>query len=460
MKKVLHVAVREFLATVMTKGFIIGLLVTPLIIGIMIVVMPMLLNEAPPRIEGTIAVVDPSNQVFDGLADYLQPEAIAKRRQELEEAAAKEMEKLAQVTGDSQLQEDAMAALLGEVPQLTLDELPVDADLEKEKGRLLEGDSKRSGGGRLALVAVHQDAVSRSDDSKSFGSYELFVREKLDDRIIDEIRAGLREAIVDARIRTTDLDRAFIEDLTRVPRVRSRTVTREGEKETNEVLNMLLPGGFMILLLASVFTGGQYLLTSTIEEKSSRVVEVLLSAVSPMQLMAGKIIGQMAVGFVILAVYAGMGVLGLVSFAMLGLLDGWLLFYLVILYLIAYFVVASMMATVGSAVNEMREAQTLMTPIMLTMMVPWLLWLPITRNPDSLFSVITSFIPPINTFVILLRMTSSTPPPMWQVWLSIGVGVASAYAALWFAAKVFRIGLLMFGKPPTFGTLIKWVRMA
>jgi ABC-2 type transport system permease protein len=73
---------------------------------------------------------------------------------------------------------------------------------------------------------------------------------------------------------------------------------------------------------------------------------------------------------------------------------------------------------------------------------------------------VTSFLPPLNPFVMLIRMTSTSPPPMWQVWLSILIGAASVYFALWFAAKVFRVGLLMYGKPPNFATLIRWVRMA
>jgi ABC-type Na+ efflux pump permease subunit len=168
----------------------------------------------------------------------------------------------------------------------------------------------------------------------------------------------------------------------------------------------------------------------------------------------------MAVGLVILVLYAGMGITALVSYALLGLLDPWLLVYLVIFYMIAYFVLAAMMAAIGAAVNEMREAQTLLTPVMVVVMIPWLLWMPITRDPSGTFAIVTSFVPPINTFVMILRMTSSTPPPVWQIWLSIAVGVGSVYAALWFAAKVFRIGLLMFGKPPNFATLVRWVRMA
>ncbi len=226
------------------------------------------------------------------------------------------------------------------------------------------------------------------------------------------------------------------------------------------MLNTLLPGAFMVLLLMSVLTSGQNMMTNTIEEKSSRVVEVLLSAVSPMELMTGKIFGQMLVGFVVLALYAAMGIAALVSFAALGLLDPMLLIYLLLFYLIAYCYIASMMGSIGAAVNELREAQALMTPVMLVIMIPWLLWLPITRDPNSTFATVTSFVPPINSFVMLLRITSTDPPPTWQIWLSITIGAVGVYFALRIAAKIFRIGLLMHGKPPNLATLLRWVRQA
>ena len=71
-----------------------------------------------------------------------------------------------------------------------------------------------------------------------------------------------------------------------------------------------------------------------------------------------------------------------------------------------------------------------------------------------------SFVPPVNTFAMLLRMSSATPPPLWQVWLTIVISSAAVYAALWFAAKVFRVGLLMHGKPPNVATLVRWIKMA
>jgi len=225
-------------------------------------------------------------------------------------------------------------------------------------------------------------------------------------------------------------------------------------------MNMLMPMAFMMLLFMSVMTSGQYLLTSTVEEKSNRVVEVLLSAVSAMELMTGKILGQMAVGLLVLSLYAGLGLLALVSFATLGLIDPVLIVFLLIFYVLAFFTFASLMAAVGSAVNEMREAQSLMMPIMMVLVVPMMLWLPLSRDPNSMLAVVLSFVPPLNSFVMLLRMASQSPPPMWQAWASIAVGVCGVYASVWFAAKVFRVGLLMYGKPPTFGTLVKWARMS
>ena len=464
MRKGLRIAAREFEATVATKGFIVGLLITPLILAFMIVVMPRLMTREAPRISGDVAVIDPTGEVTAGVAARLRPEALAERRDQqrrrLREASAQATQALGR--GDAQARVDQQIdQVLGSVPRLEVQALPASADLEQEKAALVGGPTDpRQHQGRLALVVVHANAVRRASQAEPFGAFDLYVRDKLDDRIEDEIRNGLREAIVDARVRHSGLDRAQVEALTRVAAVTSRTVTAAGERETNEVANVLLPAGFMVLLLVSVLTSGQYLLTSTVEEKSNRVVEVLLSAVSPMELMTGKILGQMAVGLLVLALYAGLGVSALFSFAMTGALDVSLILYLVVFFLLSYLTIGSLMAAIGSAVNEMREAQTMMTPVMLLVMVPWLLWMPISRDPNSLFATVLSFVPPLGNFVMLLRMTSTVPPPTWQVWLAILVSAAGAYAAGWFAAKVFRIGLLMFGKPPSFATLVKWARMA
>jgi ABC-2 type transport system permease protein len=467
MKKILYVASREFAATVMTKGFIIGMLVTPIMIGIFVLALPRMMNQTPPKVVGEVAVIDPTGQVTDGVRAYLRPEQFVARREESSrEAAAAAPEAVRKVAASSPGGQAAVqrriAAAFGEAPQLDVVALDPATDLEQAKAPL-----KAAGGGakskeprRLALIVVHPDAVRRAAGKERFGSYDLFVRSKLDDRLESDIRAGLRDAIVEARVRASGLSRSEIEALTRVARPQSRTVTDVGERTTNEVFNMMMPAAFMALLLISSLISGQLLLTTTVEEKSSRVVEVLLSALSPLELMTGKILGQMAVGFLVLTLYAGLGIVALFSFALLGLLDPMLIFFLLVFFVLAYFTIAAFMAAIGSAVNEMREAQSLMMPIMLVIMIPWILWLPISREPNSMLALVLSFVPPVGNFVMLLRMTSTAPPPMWQVGLSIVVSAAGAVAAVWAAAKIFRVGLLMFGKPPSFGTLIRWVRMS
>jgi ABC-type Na+ efflux pump permease subunit len=271
---------------------------------------------------------------------------------------------------------------------------------------------------------------------------------------------GLRQAIVNARLAASSLDRGAIETTMRVTRPRSIIVATGGEQQSQRAFTRSLPIILGVLMFVGVMVGGQTLMTSTIEEKSSRVIEVLLAAVSPIELMAGKLLGQLGVGLLVLAVYVGLGVLALVQFAMLGLLDPMLVLYLLVFFLITYLVFGALMMSIGAAVNQVAEAQSLMGPIMILLVAPYVLTPIIGRAPNSTFSVIISFTPPVNTFAMMARLASGAPPPAWQVWLTVLVGLAAACAAIWFAAKIFKIGLLMHGKPPNVATLIRWARAA
>src|SRR5262249_33093505 len=151
-----------------------------------------------------------------------------------------------------------------------------------------------------------------------FGGYALYLPANLDDRIESTVADAVRDAIVSARVRQLNMDRRTIDQVGRVPRPQSISVTKTAERATGGRFIRMLPFAFVGLLLFSVLMGGQGLVTSTVEEKSSRVIEVLLSAVSPLELLAGKILGQMCVSLVILAVYIALGLLVLASFTLLG----------------------------------------------------------------------------------------------------------------------------------------------
>jgi len=457
MRRVWLVASREFLAAVANRGFVIGLLLMPAIFAGIVALMPRLMESPGEQIRGEVRVIDPTGQIFDGLRSALTTEAITRRRQEstrrvLENAP----EAVRAVAGDSA--ETAMDRALGTAPALTVVERPADADLQHEKSWLTE--ARPADAPRRLLVVVHPNAVVPKDGSTQYGTYDIYVPENTDERLETTFYDGFRETALSARVLAQKMDRAQVEAVMRIPRATSTTVALNAERQTNVRFNRTLPFVFAGLLVFGIMIGGQTLLTQTIEEKSSRVIEVLLSAVSPLELMAGKILGQMAVSLLVLALYILLGLVLLSSFAMLGLLDPLLIVYLIVFFLVGYLVFASVFAAVGAAVNEMREAQSLMTPIMLALMAPWLFAAPIGRDPNAAFSVAMSLIPPVNTFAMMVRLASTTPPPFWQVALSVAIGLVSAVAAMWFAAKVFKVGLLLHGKPPTLGTLIKWARIA
>lgn len=466
--KVVAIAWREFSSTVLTKAFLIGAFLIPMLAALAIPLIIKFTEEAKaPKLEGKIAIVDKSGAVLPGVEDRLSEEGIATLIAETSSLVKKQLsEQLGDQAGqwkdqlDSPVVQSAIASGFGPAPVLTVESYPADTDIDALRDRLKPSE-KEAEDALVGLAIVAPDAVQRADDAEAFGGYELFIRAKTDDRHIDLIRRGLRDAVLDARYAAAGVDAANVEALTTVSASRTKEITDTGDaRAATTALNMMLPFVFMILLIMSVMVGGQYLLTTTIEEKSSRVVEVLLSAVSPMQLMTGKILGQMCVGVVMLTVYASVGVATLVAFAKADLISADKLVFLAIYFVLAYFIFASFMAAIGSAVNELREAQSLQTPVMLTVMLPYFFWLPITRDPNSTLAFVLSMVPPMSPFAMVVRIASSEPPPFWQIALSIAITAAFALGCVWFAAKVFRVGLLMFGKPPNFRTLLRWVRMA
>lgn len=465
MNKIFHIALREYTATAMTKGFIIGALVVPaIIVAVIPLIIVLMMKAKAPEVSGTVAVLDRSGRVLETIREKLAPESLAaEQREAMRQAAEVITDKAGEMGGEAMGDQasGAMAMAAGAVPKpprFTVEALGEDSDIEAEKQKLTVGGVRD--GGLLSVVIVAEDAVMKPGDAEDFGSYELFIRPKLDDRVIDDIRRGITRSIRETRIKANGFDPVQLDRLTTVGAPTTKEVTAGGERASNEAFQMFVPLAAMILLITSVMVGGQYLVTTTVEEKSSRVVEVLLSAVSPMQLMTGKVVGQMFVGLTLLVIYSGLGIGALIWQARLDLIDPMVLVYFAVFFLIAYFLIASSLAAVGSAVNELREAQSLQTPVMLAVMLPYFLWMPISRDPNSVLSVVLSLVPPMSPFVMMLRLTSTEPPPTWQVWLAIGIGVVAVYFMLWATAKIFRVGLLMYGKPPNFRTLIRWVRMA
>jgi ABC-2 type transport system permease protein len=443
------VATREFLVTVTSKGFLIGVFIMPLIMAAVIAVMPKLLSQRGAAISVEVALIDQSALLSSALRAELDPSAIAARR----DAGRREVADQLGPAG-SQIPEAMLSAAL---PGYTIRNLPANTLADAHKAWLV--DNSISKNSRRALVLIPANAVTRANDDADYGSYEFYAPRNLPEDAERILHGAVRQALIGERLRTAGIDPVVAHAATRVARPHSVIVAPDGTQQGARGFNRALPIIMGALLFMGVMVGGQALMTSTVEEKSSRVIEVLLAAVSPLELMWGKLLGQLGVGLVMMSIYVTLGVLALLQFALFGLLDPMLIVWLIVFFLIAYLVYGALMLCIGAAVNQIADAQSLLGPIMLLMVVPYILLPIIGRTPDSAIAVAASFIPPINAFAMLARLASSSPPPLWQVLLSVLTGIVGVCLAVWFAAKVFRIGLLMHGKPPSFATLIKWARM-
>lgn len=486
MHKTLLIAWREFCATVFTKGFLIGILMTPVLILIAIGGFVLLMREGGPSMEAKVAVIDrtPGQKVLAHVTARFSPEWLEKESKQDAKKAGEVTKQATDQAPMSPRQKDlagtmaaqAVSSAARKAAKLIIDPLSPDADPVKEKEVVAAADVHIRASNpnaplpRAMLVVIPETAVksARNDDDGKpiYDTFEIYSSPKIDFEISERVQRRVAQSIVDARIEAdpriagTGLSAEDVRALVARPDPKVISVTPTGEKKATGAAKQFIPMAFLLLMFMAIMVSSQSLLTSTIEEKSSRVMEVLLSAVSPMQLMTGKILGQMGVGLLMIGIYSGAGIVGMVYASMQDDIEPIKILYLAIYFLIGYFTIASMMAAVGSAVSELREAQTLMTPVMMLMVIPWVLWMPISRAPNSMFAQVLSFVPGCNAFVMVTRLFGSEPVPFWQIPASIIVGALGALFCAWAAAKIFRIGVLMYGKPPDWKTLIKWIRMA
>ena len=215
---------------------------------------------------------------------------------------------------------------------------------------------------------------------------------------------------------------------------------------------------YFFVMFMSITATSQMLVSSLIEEKASRVAEVLLSAVSPFQLMAGKILGLVAVGLATSAV-----IMVAVSFAaaysgMLRAPGPALLALFLVYYLLGFTLIASMFAAIGAMFNTHKEAQALLLPLSLLLVAPFMFWVQIARHPDGALAVALSIFPLTAPTVMILRIAVLPSIPWLDVGLSLLLLAAATPLVVWAGSKVFRIGILMYGKQPKLGQILRWIR--
>jgi len=227
---------------------------------------------------------------------------------------------------------------------------------------------------------------------------------------------------------------------------------------------------YMVILLYAVAV-----MRATLEEKTGRIVEILVSSVRPGTLMLGKILGVGSVGLTQLAVWVAFGIvmltLGLPALVaarpemadpafIAGALPGpGLAALFIALFLGGYFLYAAVYAAVGAMCSTEEEAQQAQFPVVMLLVVPVIFLMPIMENPNSTTAVVASFVP-FFTPILMYARAGTGLIPLWQVLASLSLLYGAVLVVAWVAGRIYRVGILMQGKRPTLPELWRWVREA
>lgn len=403
---------REYLERVRTKAFVVGTVLGPLVMaGMMIVPALAARSKGKPL---RIAVVDAGGALGDSV-----------------EAALREVRVDGRQRFDVQASAGASHASEGELKQAVLD-------------KRLDG-----------YLALPADAVSAGAASY----YGRNVSNRIDLRSLERTVSGV---VVARRLAGAGLDPTRVTDLTREVDMRTIRLSEQGEREDRGAA-MVLALILLMILYASILMWGQAVLTSVIEEKTSRVVEVMAAGVPPTTLLLGKLVGVGAAGLTQFLVWS-LSLLG-VSLAAAGSIGSFsmpevtplMLGSFVLFFLLGFLFYAALYAAIGSSVNTVQEAQGLVFPVMLPIILSMVSFPAVLEAPEGPLAVTISMIPGMSPLVMFLRIVVLTPP-FWQILLSIALLVLGILAVVWVAARVYRVGILMYGKRPTFPELLRWVR--
>ena len=417
MNKIFKVARREYIETVKTKTFLLGILFSFILIGVVFLISfrlqkKTLTGSLPDR---HVTVVNYSGELVDELG--LRFESYNESHQQRKII-------ITQVHGENQ---------------------DTDAQTEKLKEDVLNGNLD-------AYCIIESDVLENSSRIK------FYTVKMTDFEFFSTIQRLVNDAVFNSRLRLNDLSPQLIGKLRRRVPVDQINLKAQTEKKQDMLVTMLTPFFFLLLMFIGIFSTSQGLLMSVVEEKSSRVIEVLLSALSPFQLMAGKIVGQSAVGFTIVAIYGTVAYTTAMYRGMGDLMNPGIFVYFIIYYVLGFLLISSMLVAIGSTCNEIKEAQGLMGPIMILLMIPMFVWFNIVQQPEGTLSIVLSFIPPMTPIIMILRIAAQPDLSKIQIAASIALLAVSIPVVMWAASKIFRIGILMYGKHPSFREMLRWIK--
>jgi len=434
MRKTLLLALREYKVSVRTKGFIIGLLLAPFLMGGSALAM-ILLKDRVDTTDRNIVVIDHSNQVFQALIEYAD-----NRNQKyiFDENTGKQVR-----------------------PAFVLESVnPENKNLDSLRLALSNQIRK---GSLYGFIEIGPEVVHPYSDPEL---HRLTYYAK--NSALDEMRSWFEYPINNhlrhLRLTEQGIDESDVNSLLTWLNVESMSlVTQDAEtgsvkqaQRSSEAQAILTPIAMIMLMMLMVMMGAAPLISSILEEKSQRIAEIVLGSVKPSQFMAGKLIGGIGVALTSSSVYVigatvAISLLGYDDFIPYHLLP-WFFAFMIFGILIY----GSMFVSLGAACNDNKEAQTMSFVAMFPVMIPMFLLMPVLREPTTGFATGMSMFPLFTPMLMLLRLSSPTGIPMWQAWVGLIEVIITTVIIVWAGGRIFRVAILMQGTPPKMSNIVKW----
>lgn len=420
--RVVAVIRREYLERVRTKAFWISTLLVPLLMGGMMIIPALLAARGGG--EATVAVLDLTGRY-----------------------AASLEEKVGEILegGEDSLSIRLVAQEPGPDPEATREQIKARVQRQQFDGMLVLPETLPDEG-QPEYVATNVAAF----------------------RLLMVLERAVNSVLVADRLEAAGLDPERVTELTRRVDLKTFKLGAKGEETRDRGQAFMLSYFLVLIIYMSVLMYGIYVMRGVLEEKTSRIVEIIVSAVRPFELMLGKILGIGAVGLTQMLLWSGLG-FALSAPAVLGTMglsgvempsfSARALVFFVVYFVLGFLLYGTLYAGVGAAFETEQDAQNFQIVITMFLVVPLVLIPMLMNEPDGTLAVVMSLIPFFTPILMFLRMTL-TQVPAWQIAASVLVMVASILAMAWIVGKIYRVGILMHGSKPKLADVVRWVREA
>jgi ABC-2 type transport system permease protein len=448
MEKFLAVVKHEYKKIVLKWSFLIGTLLFPLLASAFAVVPAIIFSMKGDATR--IAVVDPTGKIAPRLKQNLSAE---KMRERAEQAARESMTNLS-VQQDEKLKRD--------LRQFEQSFVFVDYNAEMKTAEQIQ----RELAGRISAGELDAYLMIPENLDEENAKFRFYSRKAGDFIVNSTLEDALNDAVRSQRLADADISEERLKNLSRKIGFQKIAVDETGaEKDDSGGFWAGFIIAFMIYLTLAIY--GQTIMSAVVEEKETRVAEILFSSAKPFQLMMGKLVGvglagltQLAIWIISATVLLGIGVAQMSAAGInvsIPAITPLMIVYFFIFFVLGFFLYASIFALIGSMVTSVQEgSQFAFLPVML-MLIGFYFSFAVIRDPNSTVSVWSSIVPFVAPLTMPVRIISEMPP-LWQILTSILVNSLTIAGLVWLAARVYRVGMLMYGKRATIPEVWKWIR--